>query len=290
MTLVTDVPNSTSIVRDVIRRSATEFFEAAFFEGKTLYQSTSYTCLGSSSASLDYTMVEAGRDVVVFGDIALLGEPKKEYVFENLLGEAFNVSPTGQRLAIAVHDPVRMHGKFAFVTLALPKQPIQPTATYVLFEANVTSPLRHTPEVEAEVISCLARVEVEELENGMTLALGTQVATLVEKYGDSAINVLSSVISSGKVVPDVASHVLRWLGRINHPQSIQRRLWILMYSLRSPFSEIRDGAALGLASLGNPLAIPSLRAAIHHERFRALRRSMEAILRQLEAKQGAASV
>ena len=147
---------------------------------------------------------------------------------------------------------------------------------------NVTAPSVGVPTVEEQVLSRLGVVQAEELEDGMTGSLGSEVSVLVSRYGESAILAMASLISSGKIGPEVVSHTLRWIGRMNHPESFRRRLWLLKSCLLSPSAVVRDGAALGLAALGSRSAIPALRAAIQREPFRGLRRDMEQVLELLE--------
>ena len=118
----------------------------------------------------------------------------------------------------------------------------------------------------------------------MTSHLGFVLADLLDIYGTSAVDAIASGISSGKLSPDLASHTLRWLGRLNHPNSFRGRLWLLEHSLLSPSPVIRDGGALGLAALGSPSGLPSLRAAIERERFPELRKDMEQVVRFLERR------
>ena len=149
-------------------------------------------------------------------------------------------------------------------------------------EENATAPSVGVPMVEEEVLSSLEVVQAEELEDGMTGSLGSVVSVLLSRYGESAILAMASLISSGKIAPEVISHTLRWLGRMNHPESFRRRLWLLKNCLLSPSPIVRDGAALGLAVLGSRSAIPALRAAIQREHFHGLRRDMEQVLELLE--------
>ena len=81
---------------------------------------------------------------------------------------------------------------------------------------------------------------------------------------------------------EIISEALRWIGRLEHPETEYCRLWLLESSLfcSSPF--IRDGAILGLASLNDPAAIPFIRKAIDKEPIRELQEDMKEIVSQLE--------
>jgi hypothetical protein len=149
-------------------------------------------------------------------------------------------------------------------------------------EDSVTRPLERDVMLEKEVLRRLEGAAAEELEDGMTGDLGNNLTSLVRRYGERAVMAIGAVTSSGKVAPEVISHVLRWLGRMQDARSFQLRFWLLKRDLISHSPVVRDGAALGLAALGSPLAIVALREAIERERFRGLRRDMQQVLEQLE--------
>jgi len=149
-------------------------------------------------------------------------------------------------------------------------------------EQSVTRQSGRDVVLEKEVLRCLDGAAAEELEDGMTADLGSNLTSLVRRFGERAVVAIGAVTSSGKVAPEAISHVLRWLGRMQDPRSFQLRFWLLKRDLISHSPVVRDGAALGLAALGSPLAIAALREAIERERFRGLRRDMQQVLEQLE--------
>ncbi len=134
------------------------------------------------------------------------------------------------------------------------------------------------------MLACFDGLPMDELEDGMTLLLGDRIVNAIETYGTPAIEALAGIVESQKVPVEALSHALRWLGRMGHPKSLHRRLWILRRSLLSSSPVIRDGAALALAALGDSHAIPSLRAAIEREKLPALRADIERVLKQIELK------
>ena len=138
--------------------------------------------------------------------------------------------------------------------------------------------------LHAEIISCFAGLTTGELEDGMTDDLGTNIAALVMRHKDLAIRLMGAIIFSNQVPADVLSHSLRWIGRIKDEETFHERLWLLRSSLKSSSAVIRDGAGLGLAALGSPRAIPSLRQAIKRENLPSLRADLEQVLRRLESK------
>jgi HEAT repeats len=138
------------------------------------------------------------------------------------------------------------------------------------------------PREELDWFSCLARFVDEEIEDGMTAALGETISNLVRLHGSKAIEQLEDLIRSNNLSPSLADHTLRWLGRIKDSTSFDSRLGVLCENLRSKSPVVRDGASLGLAALGSPKAIPHLQEAIKQEKLPGLRADMEQVLRQLQ--------
>ncbi len=95
--------------------------------------------------------------------------------------------------------------------------------------------------------------------------------------------ILTRLIAIEQVNAEVASESLRWLGHIEHPKTYDNRLWLLERSLFCSSARVRDGAALGLASLDDPHAIPYLRRAIQRENCIELRKDIKQVLIQLES-------
>jgi hypothetical protein len=139
-----------------------------------------------------------------------------------------------------------------------------------------------SPREELDWVSCLTRFVDEEIEDGMTAALGETISNLVRLHGSKDIEQLKDLIRSNNLSPSLADHTLRWLGRIKDSTSFDSRLGVLCENLRSKSPVVRDGASLGLAALGSPKAIPHLQKAIQQEKLPGLRADMEQVLRELQ--------
>lgn len=137
--------------------------------------------------------------------------------------------------------------------------------------------------VEGEVLNAIEAVPLETLEDGMTWSLGQSIANLIGKYHEAGIAHLASLIL-GTLHPEAASHSLRWVGRIKDRKTESSRLRLLGRALEAESPVVRDGAALGLALIGDPEMVPVLRRAIARERLVGLRRDMEEVLRELERR------
>jgi HEAT repeat protein len=122
----------------------------------------------------------------------------------------------------------------------------------------------------------------EDFEDGMESEFISELISNVRIHGTKAIEAIRRIILEQNVMPQVAFEALRWLGRVAHPESYRSRLFFLETCLDSPCRLVRDGAALGLASMKDIHAIPSLREAIAREKIQDLRKDMETVLVRLE--------
>ena len=126
-------------------------------------------------------------------------------------------------------------------------------------------------------------------EDGMETQFSKELIRLVKRHGKSAMEVITTLIVNENVDAEAASEALRWLGRMDHPPSYCDRRWLLEQSLFSLSALIRDGAALGLASLDDPHAIPYLQQAIEQEKYASLCEDLGQVLEQLESTRSAVS-
>lgn len=152
-----------------------------------------------------------------------------------------------------------------------------------------TAPPEEPEYLDLEIRRLFWQAREQVFEDGMESEFSKELISLVRRYGNAAMEVLTHLIVNGKVNAEAASEALRWLGRMDHPASYRYRLWLLERSLLSSAARIRDGASLGLASLDDPHAIPHLKKAIGQEQYAELREDMEQVLAQLETTKHATS-
>ena len=119
-------------------------------------------------------------------------------------------------------------------------------------------------------------------EDGMENEFLPRLTKIVERYGAPAIQEIERLIMQNTVSPEIAAVALRYLGGMDHRTSYRKRLAILITALGHASPQVRDGAALGLAALDDPLAIPSLEDAIKNEPIADLRQDMQLVLTQLK--------
>lgn len=148
---------------------------------------------------------------------------------------------------------------------------------------NSTAQQEHPEDVDRKIETLFAAAKEQDFEDGMESEFSKELVSLIKKYGNDAMEGLAYFIVYEKVNAEVASEALRWLGRIDSTRSYHFRLWLLERSLFCSTERVRDGAALGLASLDDPHAIIYLKQAIQWESCTELLEDMEQVLAQLES-------
>jgi hypothetical protein len=148
---------------------------------------------------------------------------------------------------------------------------------------NATGLHDRPPELAEGLRAILASGKEQVFEDGMESDFSKALIALIRTYGNDTLAEFAYFIVYEKVNAEVASEALRWLGLMNHPLSYSWRLWLLERSLGSSSARIRDGAALGLAFLDDPAAIPHIKLAIQREPVAELRQDLGQVLAQLES-------
>lgn len=146
---------------------------------------------------------------------------------------------------------------------------------------NLTLPMTDQ-EAELRFESLFRSARESHFEDGMESEFSRYLISLVQAYGPVSKDILARLIEDRTISPEVLSEALRWLGRMEGESTYEARLWLLEKGLNSPDATVRDGAALGLASMDDPRAIPYLEAAIQAEKLTDLRHDMEEVLDQLK--------
>jgi hypothetical protein len=136
--------------------------------------------------------------------------------------------------------------------------------------------------VEEAVTALMTVSAPEELEPGIDTPLIPALYDVVRTHGADAVFELAASIESSEMDPQLASWVLRWLGRLPDHSTSGARRWLLERGLQSSVPMIRDGAAAGLASLGDPRVLSMLRAAADRERYSRIQRTIGRAIQQIE--------
>ena len=127
-----------------------------------------------------------------------------------------------------------------------------------------------------------AAAELEEFEHGMESAFSRQLELRIGESELAAIEGIAHLITRELVSTEVAAEALKSLGSFDDPGTYNYRRWLLARSLRCSQAIVRDAAALGIASLDDPHAIPFLCDAIANEENPDLRADLAQVLSQLE--------
>ena len=156
------------------------------------------------------------------------------------------------------------------------------TVKYYVWLENYTAQQERPKEIDQRITILFEAAKEQDFEDGMESEFSKELVYLIKKYGNAAMETIADLIIYERVNAEVASEALRWLGHMDHPMSYHSRRWLLERSLGCSPAMVRDGAALGLASLDDPHAIPYLKQAILRENCSELRGDMEQVLVQLE--------
>lgn len=143
-----------------------------------------------------------------------------------------------------------------------------------------TAPTRN-PNAEARFKTIFRRGREERFEDGMESEFSKELESLIRAYGPSSREVLARLLEDDRVSARVWGEAMRCLGRFDDPGSYEARLWVIEKGLTSGSALVRDGAALGLASMDDPSAIPYLQRAIDSETLGGLRADMQEVVSQL---------
>ena len=148
---------------------------------------------------------------------------------------------------------------------------------------DLQSPTHKAPEVVMREIEALfAAARDEDFEDGMESRFSKGLVSMIRTHGNAATEAITSIIVQENANSEVVYEAMRWLGHIDDPPTYEERLCLLQRGLYYSLVRVRDGAALGLASLDDPHAIPSLKQAIEREQCGELRADMMQVLAQLE--------
>jgi hypothetical protein len=178
------------------------------------------------------------------------------------LGFLFN------QTALGCNALIREDGRILF-PITLPLEP-----------ACATAPARN-PDAIARFRAAFNRARDERFEDGMESEFSNELESLMVTYGSTAKDILSLLLEDESVSERVWGEAMRSLGRFGDRPSREARLWVLEKGLTSSSAFVRDGAALGLASMDDPSAIPYLQRAISSEELEGLRADMQDVLLQL---------
>ena len=150
-------------------------------------------------------------------------------------------------------------------------------------EAVASSSLQTAADQLIKRLDELLRIgEEQAFEEGINDPFTQELEWLVGHYASQVLQPLAQRLAAESIDPVVAAHIFRLLGRIDASATRAERRQILVQGLFSRSARVRDGAALGLATLDDPAAIPYLRTAVDRERVAEVRADLEQVRERLE--------
>jgi len=148
---------------------------------------------------------------------------------------------------------------------------------------NSTVQPEHPVRIPRGINTLFEEAREQDFEDGIESEFSYKLGSLIREYDNSAVSEIAHLITNEMVSPEVSAEALLCLGNMDHAPTYSYRLWLLERSLSLSSSRIRDRAALGLASMSNPQAIPYIKEAIGRETCTELREDMGQVLAELEA-------
>lgn len=121
----------------------------------------------------------------------------------------------------------------------------------------------------------------ETFQDGYESDFSRAIILLVKDFGVDAVEAISMELQDN----DVSYEALRWLGKIVDIPTHTARLNLLVKYLFNPSPLLRDGAMLGLASLGDTSAAAKLEEAIAIEPNKQTKEDMQQILEEFYHEQ-----
>ena len=162
-----------------------------------------------------------------------------------------------------------------------------------LGEADVDVPSENASEVQSSDRELPGDIEIlldrqftaaheEQFEPGMESDFARGLDRLFRYASGAVLNSLKARLSADTRDPEVLAELLRWVGRQNTEFVRGAVVDLLSDALNHSSSLVRDAAAMGLASLRDPVVIPHLMRAIEKETVPELQEDLKDLVSSLE--------
>ncbi len=136
-------------------------------------------------------------------------------------------------------------------------------------------------DFQEEIRDLFADAQGQDFEPGMETHFSRMLVVLTEVHGSEAVKEIGRQIDDESLNDNVAGEALRWLGDMEDGPAYESRRELLEKCLSIDSAVIKDCAALGLASLDDPHAIPFLEIEIEQESRGILCQDLQQVLDQL---------
>lgn len=139
-----------------------------------------------------------------------------------------------------------------------------------------------SPDIENELNRIFTSAKDEIFEDGIEVNFSRSLMNFILKYNELSIDTLSATILSNKYSSSIISEALRWIGKLDHPQTHYSRLNLLERCLFSDSYYIRDGAILGIEFLDDKNAIDTIKIAMEKENVPEIKKYMSQVIFYLQ--------
>ena len=136
---------------------------------------------------------------------------------------------------------------------------------------------RYVMDLENEIRNLLETRYDEPFQDGMDSEFGIELENITKQHGNTAVNIIRQCWNKTNY-----EEALRILGNMEHEDTHEARLDLMIAALQSDDSRIRDVASIGISNMRDRMAIPSLKTAIRREQNSQLKTMLKQVLAQLE--------
>ena len=150
-------------------------------------------------------------------------------------------------------------------------------------QAITSTESRKNEYIYPQIEYIFGEAKKEYFEDGMESKFSQKLVSFIRKYKQDAIEAITCLIVYEKVNSEVAGEALRWIGRMEHPESYVFRRWLLERSITLSSNYVKEGALLGIASMDDKHAIKYLQKAMEIESCNEFKSDMKQVLEMLES-------
>lgn len=172
----------------------------------------------------------------------------------------------------------------------LPSAPDQFSVDVLLAEASSEGVLAQSVPVSDLDESDLVAARLDELlalghgyvfRDGMHSPFSRSLVETINAIGFDAFGAIEGVLSNNRWPPPIAGEAMRWIGDMDAPETLLRRINLLALALRHESFVVREGAVLGLMYAGSREGIEILERALEVETHPLVKLSIEETLAEL---------
>lgn len=117
--------------------------------------------------------------------------------------------------------------------------------------------------------------------DGMESDFSVRIISLIKENTSASRQEVTAIILDEEH-PEDAGEALRWIGRVECENSLGFCRQMLELGIKSPHARVRDGAVLGLTSLGGAFALATVEKALKRETCPELQKDMQQSIQSLK--------